>query len=131
MPAASCAILYREGRILLGKRSPHRRLCPNCWDVIGGHVEAGETIEQALLREVEEEIGLTPTGYRLIETIVADSGPAICHMFVVTEWRGGEPAMRGSEHSALRWFAIAEACREPDLALPEYRRIFQSLENRR
>jgi 8-oxo-dGTP diphosphatase len=123
--AASCAILFRDGRILLGKRSPHRRLYPNCWDAIGGHVEAGETVQQALMREVEEEIGLAPIRYREIDRIAA--GLAVYHMFVVEEWRGGEPAMRGSEHTELRWFSIEEACRLEDLALPQYREIFRGI----
>jgi 8-oxo-dGTP pyrophosphatase MutT (NUDIX family) len=48
------AVLVRDGTLLLGLRSPARRLCPNCWDTIGGHVEPGETVEETLRRELEE-----------------------------------------------------------------------------
>ena len=37
----ACALLLRDGRILLGKRSPHRRAYANKWDVIGGLVAGG------------------------------------------------------------------------------------------
>jgi 8-oxo-dGTP pyrophosphatase MutT (NUDIX family) len=45
------------GRIFFQKRSATRTLFPNTWDVVGGHVEAGETLEDALRREVTEETG--------------------------------------------------------------------------
>ena len=60
----ACGVLIKDGQILLGKRSPERKLYPNAWDMIGGHQEAGETLDETLVREFEEEIAVTPTGYR-------------------------------------------------------------------
>ena len=48
------AVLVREGRILLGRRSPRKQIYPGLWDVIGGHVEAEETYEDALRRELRD-----------------------------------------------------------------------------
>ncbi|MFK4083437.1 GNAT family N-acetyltransferase [Kribbella sp. NPDC020789] len=48
-----------HGRVYVHRRSKDRRLLPGIWDVVGGHLEAGETPEQALAREVEEETGWT------------------------------------------------------------------------
>ncbi|TWD80693.1 RimJ/RimL family protein N-acetyltransferase [Kribbella amoyensis] len=44
-------------RVYVQRRSATRRLLPGIWDIVGGHVEAGETPEQTLAREVEEETG--------------------------------------------------------------------------
>jgi len=49
----------KDGKVLLQKRGQNKDTYPLLWDVsVAGHVAAGETIETAALREVEEEIGL-------------------------------------------------------------------------
>jgi 8-oxo-dGTP diphosphatase len=53
----------REGRVFVHRRGPARSYLPNGWDVLGGHVEAGETLLGALAREIEEE-----SGWRLMGT---------------------------------------------------------------
>jgi RimJ/RimL family protein N-acetyltransferase len=57
------------GRVYAHRRSPTRRLLPGIWDIVGGHVEPGETPLAALAREIEEE-----TGWRLrrVESVIAD-----------------------------------------------------------
>jgi RimJ/RimL family protein N-acetyltransferase len=58
-----------RNRVYAHRRTASRRLLPGTWDVVGGHVEPGETPEQALARETEEE-----TGWRLrrIEAVLAE-----------------------------------------------------------
>ncbi|MFF1819005.1 GNAT family N-acetyltransferase [Kribbella sp. NPDC058245] len=58
-----------RGRVYVHRRSADRRLFPGLWDVVGGHLDEGETPEEALAREVEEETGWT---VREILTPVAD-----------------------------------------------------------
>ena len=54
MRHVTCAILYCNRKILLGHRTEHVRTYKNTWDVLGGHVEEGETVDEALVREVQE-----------------------------------------------------------------------------
>ena len=113
MRRCACGVLVEDGRILLGKRSPHRGLYPNAWDMIGGHQEEGETLDQTLRRELEEEIGVTPTEFHEV-AVLAERAPEVhgeraYHVFAVTAWRGPGPAMRGDEHTEIGWFTVDEA----------------------
>lgn len=125
------AILVRNGTILLARRGTHRKACPSLWSFPGGHVEPGETLDAALLRELGEEIGVVPTAFRPIGTI-ADAGAAsadavVSHLDVVQAWSGGEPVMLGDEHVKLRWLDLDLAAELPDLALAEYPGLFAQL----
>lgn len=127
----ACAIFFRAGLVLLARRSTLKRFYPNCWDLIGGHIEPGETAEQALVRECQEEVGLTPTRFASVCRLTAPEGSptvgATYHIFQVTDWTGGEPRLLGDEHTDLRWFPVEEACRLESLALAGYRALFQGL----
>ena len=61
LPAVAAAIFNDAGEILLQKRKDS-----NNWCVISGHVEFGETVEQAILREIEEETNTKATVVRFI-----------------------------------------------------------------
>ncbi|QBD83808.1 NUDIX domain-containing protein [Ktedonosporobacter rubrisoli] len=54
---AGAIVLNGEGKIFVQKRSLQRRVFPGCWDLVGGHVEPGEQLYNALSREIEEEAG--------------------------------------------------------------------------
>ncbi len=56
-------------RVLLQKRSPNKRFSPNMWGVTAGHVDADETIKQALYREVKEELGIDLKNYKIKKLI--------------------------------------------------------------
>jgi ADP-ribose pyrophosphatase YjhB (NUDIX family) len=61
LPAVAAAIFNDKGEILLQKRKD-----VNQWCIISGHVEFGETIEDAILREIEEETNTTASIVRFI-----------------------------------------------------------------
>lgn len=51
-------LVSSDGRILLTKRHPDKTYAPNTWENTAGHVLAGETSEQAVIRELREETGI-------------------------------------------------------------------------
>ncbi len=111
------AIIVRENQILLGQRSPNRAFYPDVWDVFGGHIEPDEQPDQTMIRELQEELGITPTRWNELE-IIKDSVPArdempshdlIVHFYCVTDWAGNPVNRQLEEHSVIQWFSYDEA----------------------
>ncbi len=131
MKRCACGVLVRDGRVLLGKRAAGRALYPGVWDVFGGHQEGAESIAETLVRELAEELDVTPLDY--VELAVLDEpqpdiyGARAYHFFVVTAWRGPGPTMLGDEHTEIGWFTLDEAL-ALDLAHPGYRDLLRSIE---
>ena len=116
------------GKILLGKRSKHRTSYPNVWDMIGGHCENAEIPKQTLVRELQEEIGVTPIQFEHIKTLFDSNNDHTYYVFVVTDWKGEPESLQPEEHSTIGWFSINEALKL-ELALLVYRELFTSLED--
>lgn len=97
------ALLVRDGLVLLVHRHPSRRWYPDCWDLVGGHVEAGESPYEAVRRECLEEIGVHVHDAVPIPMIFTD--PTLdMHAFLVTSWYGEPVNAAPDEHDDLRWF---------------------------
>ena len=121
------ALIVQSQRILLGQRSAARAFYPNVWDVFGGHVEPGEGQHQTLVRELQEELGITPTKWKYLETVSLLSDEAsdqvTVHLYLVTAWTGTPSNRQLEEHSAIGWFSLAQAAGLP-LAHPSYPTLF-------
>lgn len=51
-------IRYRKGEYLIQKRAATKKQAPNKWGMTAGHVDAGEDFEEAMIREIREELGI-------------------------------------------------------------------------
>ncbi len=56
-----CGVIIHKGRFLIVKRSENDDFLPNYWEFPGGGVETSENLEDALIRELKEEIGIDLT----------------------------------------------------------------------
>jgi 8-oxo-dGTP pyrophosphatase MutT (NUDIX family) len=122
-------LVNHDRKILMGLRAAWKSAWPNHWDTIGGRVEIGESLEAALVREVQEEVGVTPTEYYWIECIEERRpelyGKAVHHIFRVLGWEGGDPKNICEEHSEIRWFDVEELTHLSNLVDCDYPRLVQ------
>ncbi|MGN7860570.1 (deoxy)nucleoside triphosphate pyrophosphohydrolase [Microbacterium sp. 22303] len=100
------AVLIRDGAVLSAQRSPHMSLA-GFWEFPGGKVEAGETPQVALAREMREELLCTVTIGDHIDTIRHEYnfGVVTLTTFYATLVEG-EPQL--TEHSELRWIPVPD-----------------------
>ncbi|GAA4678913.1 NUDIX domain-containing protein [Phytohabitans rumicis] len=110
---AGALIVDDDGRIFIQRRSPDRRLFPNIWDIVGGHLEPEESVEEALRREVREETGwtisvvlgpvgeYTYTGNDGIDRTEAD-------FLVRVDGDLDHPRLEAGKHTEFRWITESE-----------------------
>jgi 8-oxo-dGTP pyrophosphatase MutT (NUDIX family) len=93
-------------------------------------VERGETFDEALIRETQEEIGVTPVSYGVLSCIsdpATPLEPITYHFYGVREW-SGHPAILDQEHTELRWLPFEAAASLPGLALETYQPAIKALD---
>src|SRR5256885_1807551 len=103
-------LIAREGRVLLGKRTSTIRFA-GMWDAFGGHLVPCEEPSTALVRELEEELGITalrPRFLGIYEDLDPTSKELFRHyLFFVTRSNGG-PRIANEGDSEGRWVAPGE-----------------------
>lgn len=98
-------ILVREGRVFVQRRSPSNPVWPGRWEFPGGKVEVGETEEEALIRELREELQWTP--HTCEPWFVVEAGAVVLRAF-----RCEGPGLP-STPLAWGWFTWTELRRLP------------------
>ena len=98
---AAAVITRPDGSVLLGQRAPDT-FYPGYWEFPGGKVEPDETPREALIRELDEELGMrVDAAYPWItREHVYEHAHVSLHFFEVTAWRG---EIHDRVHSALSW----------------------------
>ncbi|WMT89252.1 (deoxy)nucleoside triphosphate pyrophosphohydrolase [Pelagibacterium sp. H642] len=99
----ACALVDADRRVLIAQRPEGKQLA-GLWEFPGGKLEAGETPEAALIRELEEELGIETKQACLAPLTFAshayDGWHLMMPLYVCRKWQG-TPMAR--EHSALKW----------------------------
>ena len=98
------AAIIRDGRLLAAQRAEPVALAGG-WEFPGGKVDPGESDQEALIRECEEELGVKVA---LLDRIGGEwpLGPETLMRIWTAELVEGEP--RALEHLALRWLSVEE-----------------------
>lgn len=123
------AIIVKNGQYLITRRSPQKKRFPGMWTVPGGHLEIDDykhmpkdkngywrnVLEQALKREVMEEVGLEIKNVEYVTSMALvynDGSPSII-ISCIAEYVSGDVVLQKEEADKFKWVSIDEAKRYP------------------
>ncbi len=112
---AACALIDSDGRVLVAQR-PAGKSMAGLWEFPGGKVEAGERPEEALIRELAEELGIAVREACLAPfTFASHTYPdfhLLMPLYLCRRWEG---IVRPCEGQALKWLRPSDLSR---IAMP-------------
>ena len=110
---SAVALVDRDGRVLLAQR-PAGKSMAGLWEFPGGKIEPGESPEAALIRELEEELGINTWSSCLAPLTFAshayDDFHLLMPVFVCRKWEG---IPRAREGQVLKWVAVQDLRAQP------------------
>lgn len=105
---AAAALIDADGRVLLAQRPPGKAMA-GLWEFPGGKVETDETPEAALIRELDEELGISTHASCLAPLSFASHAYPGFHLlmplFACRRWQGSPTSREGQ---ALRWVRVQD-----------------------
>ena len=123
MITVTAAVLSKDNKILLARRNSETKHAGK-WEFPGGKMEQGESVEQCLIREIKEELGIAIASADLTPAAFAqsdgegDQSQIVILLYTLLRWVGEPQALEGGE---VDWFTpgqIAELAKPPlDIAL--------------
>lgn len=119
------AIIVKDGRYLITRRSPNKRRFPGMWTVPGGHLETHDyvnlpkdtkdywynVLEKVLAREVMEEVGLKIKNVEYVTSLATvhnDGAPSLV-ISAMADWDSGEVKLQEEETDKFEWVTLEEA----------------------
>ena len=110
--AVSAFVRDQKGRFLLMRRSGDSDYCPGLWELPGGKVDPGETPEQALRREVQEETGLSIALEKFVGQAEFTAKGKKCMMYFWTVEITGGRIRLSEENQDYDWLPLSEFSRK-------------------
>lgn len=100
------ALIHRGGRVFVARRAETKETWPGQLELVGGHVDPGEALEDALRREVREEIGVDVQIGQIVGAFTYESEDTfkveICYLCELTD-QTTEPQINPEDHSEGLW----------------------------
>jgi mutator protein MutT len=106
-----CGLIHRDGKIFVARRAKTKAAFPDKFELPGGHVEPGENLKAALMRELSEELGIKVEIGQAVDAFTFSSGGIFkCEVFFLCQItdKSQEPVLNPSDHSEGRWLAENE-----------------------
>jgi 8-oxo-dGTP diphosphatase len=110
----ACAFIHKDGKLFVAKRAETKKFLPGKFELLGGHTEFGETLQESVLREVREELH--------IDIIVGEPFYAFTYLsdngtvhnvevdyFATMQDPDQEICLNAEDHSEFRWVTEEEA----------------------
>ena len=123
------AIIQKDGKYLITRRSPTKKRFPGMWTVPGGHLEPADfmgypketehywynVLEKALTREIQEETGLTIEHIRYVTSLATEhtDGAASIVISCLADYVSGEVTLQADETDQAAWVTLEEAKKYP------------------
>ncbi len=95
-----------DNKVLLFKRSPEETTNPGKYGMLGGHIEKGETPEEALRREVKEEAGVELGSFKKLK--VYELEDVQLNVFYTNEFDTENVKLDKKEHTGKKFFSLEE-----------------------
>tara|TARA_Y100001956_G_C4031891_1_gene146660 strand:- start:297 stop:689 length:393 start_codon:yes stop_codon:yes gene_type:complete len=100
-------IMLNGEEVLLEKRSEYKKTDPGLITIPGGHIEGGETPTEAMKREMNEELNVTPIDFQYLCSLYhPTSEMQLIHYFVISHWQGDIIAQEAEQ---VMWYPMNSA----------------------
>ncbi len=101
-------VMNEKNQILLQKRSAMKKHNPNKWALCHGHVEVGESVEEAAMRELKEELGIKISALHPLATIENSPSHITYYFYTRQDKKKEEFILQKEEVAEVAWFDINE-----------------------
>lgn len=103
--------IVRNGKIFIAKRAPTKTAFPGQYELVGGHLDPGETLEEGLRREIEEELKVSVSVDTLVDAFTYTSEEVfkveLCYLCYL-DGPTMEPVLNPADHSESLWITEEE-----------------------
>lgn len=129
----ACALICKDNKILIAKRAATKKFLPNIYEIPGGHIEFGESIEEGLVREVKEELNidvLIGDPVYVFDYIVGNNHIVEIDYLAYLKDTNQEVILNEADHSEFYWLTeenIDKYIPPEDRELPAIKKAFKLL----